>query len=187
MNFKYIVAVSILIASAYARSEGNDIQSLSQRDVLEEESLREIRGIGGALLDAGKSALKGLAKGLAEHFGKRTAEDHEMMKRLEAAMQSLSQRDVLEDESLREIRGIGGALLSAGKSALKGLAKGLAEHFANGKRTAEDHEMMKRLEAAVRDLDSLDHPEEASEKETRGFNQEDCFHEYLQNDAYHCK
>ncbi|XP_053562522.1 bombinin-like peptides 1 [Bombina bombina] len=112
MNFKYIVAVSILIASAYARSEENDIQSLSQRDVLEEESLREIRSIGGALL-------------------------------------------------------------SAGKSALKGLAKGLAEHFANGKRTAEEHEVMKRLEAAVRDLDSLDHPEEASEKETRGFNQEE--------------
>nr|P82286.1 RecName: Full=Bombinin-like peptides 2; Contains: RecName: Full=Acidic peptide 2-1; Contains: RecName: Full=Bombinin-like peptide 2; Short=BLP-2; Contains: RecName: Full=Octapeptide 2; Contains: RecName: Full=Acidic peptide 2-2; Contains: RecName: Full=Bombinin-H2; Flags: Precursor [Bombina variegata]CAB61443.1 bombinin-like peptide precursor [Bombina variegata] len=112
MNFKYIVAVSILIASAYARREENNIQSLSQRDVLEEESLREIRGIGASIL-------------------------------------------------------------SAGKSALKGFAKGLAEHFANGKRTAEDHEMMKRLEAAVRDLDSLEHPEEASEKETRGFNQEE--------------
>ncbi|XP_053562526.1 bombinin-like peptides 2 [Bombina bombina] len=112
MNFKYIVAVSILIASAYARSEENNIQSLSQRDVSEEESLREIRGIGASIL-------------------------------------------------------------SAGKSALKGLAKGLAEHFANGKRTAEEHEVMKRLEAAVRDLDSFDHPEEASEKETRGFNQEE--------------
>ncbi|XP_053562520.1 bombinin-like peptides 1 [Bombina bombina] len=161
MNFKYIVAVSILIASVYARSEEK------------EESLREIRGIGAAILSAGKAGLKGLAKGLAEHFGKRTAEDHEVMKRLEAAIQSLSQRDVLEEESLREIRSIGGAILSAGKSALKGLAKGLAEHFANGKRTAEDHEMMKRLEAAVRDLDSLEHPEEASEKETRGFNQEE--------------
>ncbi|XP_053560623.1 bombinin-like peptides 1 [Bombina bombina] len=150
MNFKYIVAVSILIVSAYARSEENDIQSLSQRDVLEEESLREIRGY----KSAGKSILNSL-------------------KRLEAAIQSLRQRDVLDEESLREIRGIGGALLSAGKSALKGLAKGLAEHFANGKRTAEDHEVMKRLEAAVRDLDSLDHPEEASEKETRGFNQEE--------------
>nr|ABZ86153.1 antimicrobial peptide precursor [Bombina microdeladigitora] len=112
MNFKYIVAVSFLIASAYARSVKNDEQSLSQRDVLEEESLREIRGIGGALL-------------------------------------------------------------SAGKSALKGLAKGLAEHFANGKRTAEDHEVMKRLEAVMRDLDSLDHPEEAFERETRGFNQDE--------------
>nr|ABZ86123.1 antimicrobial peptide precursor [Bombina microdeladigitora] len=110
MNFKYIVAVSFLIASAYARSVKNDEQSLSQRDVLEEESLREIRGIGGALLSVGKSALKGLAKGLAEHFGKRSAEDHEVMKRLEAVM---------------------------------------------------------------RDLDSLDHPEEASERETRGFNQEE--------------
>ncbi|XP_053560622.1 bombinin-like peptides 3 [Bombina bombina] len=159
MNFKYIVAVSILIASVYARSEEK------------EESLREIRGIGAAILSAGKAGLKGLAKGLAEHFGKRTAEDHEVMKRLEAAIQSLSQRDVLEEESLREIRGIGGALLSAGKSALKGLAKGLAEHF--GKRTAEEHEVMKRLEAVMRDLDSLDHPEEASEKETRGFNQEE--------------
>nr|Q58T39.1 RecName: Full=Maximins 10/H15; Contains: RecName: Full=Maximin-10; Contains: RecName: Full=Maximin-H15; Flags: Precursor [Bombina maxima]AAX50242.1 antimicrobial peptide precursor [Bombina maxima] len=112
MNFKYIVAVSFLIASAYARSVQNDEQSLSQRDVLEEESLREIRGIGGALL-------------------------------------------------------------SAGKSALKGLAKGLAEHFASGKRTAEDHEVMKRLEAVMRDLDSLDYPEEATERETRGFNQEE--------------
>uniref|UniRef100_A0A219CM62 Bombinins BLP-7/H-BO n=1 Tax=Bombina orientalis TaxID=8346 RepID=BMN7O_BOMOR len=112
MNFKYIIAVSFLIASTYARSVKNDEQSLSQRDVLDEESLREIRGIGGALL-------------------------------------------------------------SAGKSALKGLAKGLAEHFANGKRTAEEHEVMKRLEAVMRDLDSLDHPEEASEKETRGFNQEE--------------
>nr|Q9DET7.1 RecName: Full=Bombinins BLP-7/GH-2; Contains: RecName: Full=Bombinin-like peptide 7; Short=BLP-7; Contains: RecName: Full=Bombinin GH-2; Flags: Precursor [Bombina orientalis]CAC11122.1 bombinin-like peptide 7, BPL-7 [Bombina orientalis] len=112
MNFKYIVAVSFLIASTYARSVKNDEQSLSQRDVLEEESLREIRGIGGALL-------------------------------------------------------------SAGKSALKGLAKGLAEHFANGKRTAEEHEVMKRLEAVMRDLDSLDYPEEASEMETRSFNQEE--------------
>ncbi|XP_053560624.1 bombinin-like peptides 1 [Bombina bombina] len=107
MNIKYIVAVSFLIASTYARSVKNEEQSLSQRDVLEEESLREIRGIGGALLSAGKSALKGLAKGLAEHFanGKRTAEEHEVMKRLELAIQSLSQRDVLEEESLREIRG----------------------------------------------------------------------------------
>nr|ACA64855.1 Maximins 68/H15 precursor [Bombina microdeladigitora] len=107
MNFKYIVAVSFFIASAYARSEEKDVQSLSQRDVLEEESLREIRGIGGALLSAGKAALKGLAKVLV------------------------------------------------------------------GKRTAEDHEVMKRLEAIMRDLDSLDHPEEASERETRGFNQEE--------------
>nr|ABZ86130.1 antimicrobial peptide precursor [Bombina microdeladigitora] len=110
MNFKYIVAVSFLIASGYARSVRNDEQSLSQRDVLEEESPREIRGIGGALLSVGKSALKGLTKGLAEHFGKRSAEDHEVMKRLEAVM---------------------------------------------------------------RDLDSLDHPEEAFERETRGFNQEE--------------
>nr|CDN85505.1 Feleucin-BO1 precusor [Bombina orientalis] len=121
MNFKYIVAVSFLIASTYARSEENDIQSLRQRDVLEEESLREIRGIGGALL-------------------------------------------------------------SAGKAALKGLAKGLAEHFANGKRTAEDHEMMKRLEAAVRDLDSLDYPEEASERETRSFNQEEIANLYTEKE-----
>nr|ABZ86087.1 antimicrobial peptide precursor [Bombina maxima] len=112
MNFKYIVAVSFLIASAYARSVQNDEQSLSQRDVLEEESLREIRGIGGVLL-------------------------------------------------------------SAGKAALKGLAKVLAEKYANGKRTAEDHGVMKRLEAVMRDLDSLDHPEEAFERETRGFNQDE--------------
>nr|ACA64854.1 Maximins 78 precursor [Bombina microdeladigitora] len=112
MNFKYIVAVSFFIASAYARSEENEIQSLSQRDVLEEESLREIRGIGGALL-------------------------------------------------------------SVGKLALKGLANVLADKFANGKRTAEDHEVMKRLEAVMRDLDSLYYPEEASERETRGFNQEE--------------
>ncbi|XP_053560630.1 bombinins BLP-7/H-BO [Bombina bombina] len=121
MNFKYIVAVSFLIASTYARSVKNDEQSLSQRDVLEEESLREIRGIGASIL-------------------------------------------------------------SAGKSALKGLAKGLAEHFANGKRTAEDHEMMKRLEAAVRDLDSLDHPEEASERETRSFNQEEIANLYTEKE-----
>nr|ABZ86156.1 antimicrobial peptide precursor [Bombina microdeladigitora] len=119
MNFKYIVAVSFLIASAYARSVEKDIQSLSQRDVLEEESLREIRGIGGALLSAGKSALKGLAKGLAEHFGKRTSEDHEVMKRLEAVM---------------------------------------------------------------RDLDSLDHPEEASERETRGFNQEEIANRFTKKE-----
>nr|Q58T52.1 RecName: Full=Maximins 4/H3 type 3; Contains: RecName: Full=Maximin-4; Contains: RecName: Full=Maximin-H3; Flags: Precursor [Bombina maxima]AAX50229.1 antimicrobial peptide precursor [Bombina maxima] len=112
MNFKYIIAVSFFIASAYARTEEKDVQSLSQRDVLEEESLREIRGIGGVLL-------------------------------------------------------------SAGKAALKGLAKVLAEKYANGKRTAEDHEVMKRLEAVMRDLDSLDHPEEASERQTRGFNQEE--------------
>nr|ABZ86151.1 antimicrobial peptide precursor [Bombina microdeladigitora] len=121
MNFKYIVAVSFLIASAYARSVKNDEQSLSQRDVFDEESLREIRGIGGALL-------------------------------------------------------------SAGKSALKGLAKGLAEHFANGKRTAEDHEVMKRLEAVMRDLDSLDHPEEASERETRGFNQEEIANRFTKKE-----
>nr|ABX58744.1 maximin-25 antimicrobial peptide precursor [Bombina maxima] len=56
MNFKYIVAVSFLIASAYARSVQNDEQSLSQRDVLEEESLREIRGIGGKILSGLKTA-----------------------------------------------------------------------------------------------------------------------------------
>ncbi|XP_053562525.1 bombinins BLP-7/H-BO-like [Bombina bombina] len=121
MNFKYIVAVSFLIASTYARSVKNDEQSLSQRDVLEEESLREIRGIGGALL-------------------------------------------------------------SVGKSALKGLVKGLAGHFAIEKRTAEDHEMMKRLEAVMRDLDSLDYPEEASEKETRGFNQEEIANLYTEKE-----
>ncbi|XP_053560627.1 bombinins BLP-7/H-BO-like [Bombina bombina] len=119
MNFKYIVAVSFLIASTYARSVKNDEQSLSQRDVLEEESLREIRGIGGVLLSAGKSVLQGLAQGLAEHFGKRTA---------------------------------------------------------------EEHEVMKRLEAAVRDLDSLDYPEEASEKETRGFNQEEIANLYTEKE-----
>ncbi|XP_053560629.1 bombinins BLP-7/H-BO-like [Bombina bombina] len=121
MNFKYIVAVSFLIASTYARSVKNDEQSLSQRDVLEEESLREIRGIGASIL-------------------------------------------------------------SAGKSALKGLAKGLAEHFANGKRTAEEHEVMKRLEAAARDLDSLGHPEEASERETRSFNQEEIANLYTEKE-----
>nr|ABZ86058.1 antimicrobial peptide precursor [Bombina maxima] len=112
MNFKYIVAVSFLIASAYARSEENDEQSLSQRDVLEEESLREIRGIGAKIL--------------------------------------------------------GGV-----KTALKGALKELAFTYVNGKRTAEDHEVMKRLEAVMRDLDSLDYPEEAAERETRGFNQEE--------------
>nr|Q58T41.1 RecName: Full=Maximins 11/H1; Contains: RecName: Full=Maximin-11; Contains: RecName: Full=Maximin-H1; AltName: Full=Maximin-6; Flags: Precursor [Bombina maxima]ABZ86095.1 antimicrobial peptide precursor [Bombina microdeladigitora]AAX50240.1 antimicrobial peptide precursor [Bombina maxima]ABX58750.1 maximin-21 antimicrobial peptide precursor [Bombina maxima]ABX58781.1 maximin-21 antimicrobial peptide precursor [Bombina maxima]ABX58789.1 maximin-21 antimicrobial peptide precursor [Bombina max len=112
MNFKYIVAVSFLIASAYARSEENDEQSLSQRDVLEEESLREIRGIGTKI--------------------------------------------------------IGGL-----KTAVKGALKELASTYVNGKRTAEDHEVMKRLEAVMRDLDSLDYPEEASERETRGFNQEE--------------
>nr|ACA64843.1 Maximins 75/H1 precursor [Bombina microdeladigitora] len=112
MNFKYIVAVSFLLASAYARSEENDEQSLSQRDVLEEESLREIRGIGTKIL--------------------------------------------------------GGV-----KTALKGALKGLASTYANGKRTAEEHEVMKRLEAVMRDLDSLDYPEEAAERETRGFNQEE--------------
>nr|ABX58759.1 maximin-10/25 antimicrobial peptide precursor [Bombina maxima]ABX58761.1 maximin-10/25 antimicrobial peptide precursor [Bombina maxima]ABX58771.1 maximin-10/25 antimicrobial peptide precursor [Bombina maxima] len=113
MNFKYIVAVSFLIASAYARSVQNDEQSLSQRDVLEEE------------------------------------------------------------ESLREIRGIGGKILSGLKTALKGAAKELAFTYLHRKRTAEDHEVMKRLEAVMRDLDSLDHPEEAFERETRGFNQEE--------------
>nr|ACA64848.1 Maximins 7/H23 precursor [Bombina microdeladigitora] len=112
MNFKYIVAVSFLIASAYARSVQNDEQSLSQRDVLEEESLREIRGIGAKIL--------------------------------------------------------GGV-----KTALKGALKELASTYVNGKRTAEDHEVMKRLEAVMRDLDSLDYPEEAAERETRGFNQEE--------------
>nr|ABZ86078.1 antimicrobial peptide precursor [Bombina maxima] len=112
MNFKYIVAVSFLIASAYARSEENDEQFLSQRDVLEEESLREIRGIG--------------------------------------------------------TRIIGGL-----KTAVKGALKELASTYVNGKRTAEDHEVMKRLEAVMRDLDSLDYPEEAFERETRGFNQEE--------------
>nr|P83080.1 RecName: Full=Maximins 1/H1; Contains: RecName: Full=Maximin-1; AltName: Full=Host defense peptide; Short=HDP; Contains: RecName: Full=Maximin-H1; AltName: Full=Maximin-6; Flags: Precursor [Bombina maxima]AAK63254.1 maximin 1 precursor [Bombina maxima] len=112
MNFKYIVAVSFLLASAYARSEENDEQSLSQRDVLEEESLREIRGIGTKIL--------------------------------------------------------GGV-----KTALKGALKELASTYANGKRTAEEHEVMKRLEAVMRDLDSLDYPEEAAERETRSFNQEE--------------
>nr|ABZ86076.1 antimicrobial peptide precursor [Bombina maxima] len=112
MNFKYIVAVSFLIASAYARSEENDEQFLSQRDVLEEESLREIRGIGTKI--------------------------------------------------------IGGF-----KTAVKGALKELAFTYVNGKRTAEDHEVMKRLEAVMRDLDSLDYPEEAFERETRGFNQEE--------------
>nr|AAX50193.1 antimicrobial peptide precursor [Bombina maxima] len=112
MNFKYIVAVSFLLASAYARSEENDEQSLSQRDVLEEESLREIRGIGTKIL--------------------------------------------------------GGV-----KTALKGALKELASTYANGKRTAEEHEVMKRLEAVMRDLDSLDYPEEAAERESRSFNQEE--------------
>nr|ABZ86134.1 antimicrobial peptide precursor [Bombina microdeladigitora] len=112
MKFKYIVAVSFLIASAYARSVQNDEQSLSQRDVLEEESLREIRGIGGKILG-----------------GLRTA--------------------------------------------LKGAAKELAATYLHRKGTAEEHEVMKRLEAVMRDLDSLDHPEEAFERETRGFNQDE--------------
>nr|ABX58729.1 maximin-25/H18 antimicrobial peptide precursor [Bombina maxima] len=112
MNFKYIVAVSFLIASAYARSVQNDEQSLSQRDVLEEESLREIRGIGGKIL-------------------------------------------------------------SGLKTALKGAAKELASTYLHRRRTAEEHEVMKRLEAVMRDLDSLDYPEEASERETRGFNQDE--------------
>nr|ABZ86113.1 antimicrobial peptide precursor [Bombina microdeladigitora] len=112
MNFKYIVAVSFLIAFAYARSVQNDEQSLSQRDVLEEESLREIRGIGGKILGGFKTALKGAAKELAATYLHR-------------------------------------------------------------KRTAEEHEVMKRLEAVMRDLDSLDHPEEAFERETRGFNQDE--------------
>nr|ABZ86132.1 antimicrobial peptide precursor [Bombina microdeladigitora] len=112
MNFKYIVAVPFLIASAYARSVQNDEQSLSQRDVLEEESLREIRGIGGKILGGLKTALKGAAKELASTYQHR-------------------------------------------------------------KRTAEEHEVMKRLEAVMRDLDSLDYPEEASERETRGFNQDE--------------
>nr|ABZ86101.1 antimicrobial peptide precursor [Bombina microdeladigitora] len=112
MNFKYIVAVSFLIASAYARSVQNDEQSLSQRDVLEEESLRETRGIGGKIL---------------------------------------------------------GGL----KTALKGAAKELAATYLHRKRTAEEHEVMKRLEAVMRDLGSLDHPEEAFERETRGFNQDE--------------
>nr|ABZ86133.1 antimicrobial peptide precursor [Bombina microdeladigitora] len=112
MNFKYIVAVSFLIASAYARSVQNDEQSLSRRDVLEEESLREIRGIGGKIL---------------------------------------------------------GGL----KTVLKDAAKELAATYLHRKRTAEEHEVMKRLEAVMRDLDSLDHPEEASERETRGFNQDE--------------
>nr|ABZ86067.1 antimicrobial peptide precursor [Bombina maxima] len=112
MNFKYIVAVSFLIASAYARSVQNDEQSLSQRDVLEEESLREIRGIGGKIL-------------------------------------------------------------SGLKTALKGAAKELAATYLHRKRTAEEHEVMKRLEAVMPDLDSLDYPEEASERETRGFNQDE--------------
>nr|ABZ86140.1 antimicrobial peptide precursor [Bombina microdeladigitora] len=113
MNFKYIVAVSFLIASAYARSVQNDEQSLSQRDVLEEESLREIRSIGAKIL--------------------------------------------------------GGV-----KTFFKGALKELASTYLQQKRTAEEqHEVMKRLEAVMRDLDSLDHPEEASERETRGFNQEE--------------
>nr|ABX58740.1 maximin-25 antimicrobial peptide precursor [Bombina maxima] len=112
MNFKYIVAVSFLIASAYARSVQSDEQSLSQRDVLEEESLREIRGIGGKIL-------------------------------------------------------------SGLKTALKGAAKELASTYLHRRRTAEEHEVMKRLEAVMRDLDSLDYPEEASERETRGFNQDE--------------
>nr|ABZ86073.1 antimicrobial peptide precursor [Bombina maxima] len=121
MNFKYIVAVSFLIASAYARSEENDEQSLSQRDVLEEESLREIRGIGGKIL--------------------------------------------------------GGV-----KTALKGALKELASTYANGKRTAEEHEVMKRLEVVMRDLDSLDYPEEASERETRDFNQEEIANLYTKKE-----
>nr|Q58T61.1 RecName: Full=Maximins 5/H4 type 3; Contains: RecName: Full=Maximin-5; Contains: RecName: Full=Maximin-H4; Flags: Precursor [Bombina maxima]AAX50220.1 antimicrobial peptide precursor [Bombina maxima] len=112
MNFKYIVAVSFLIASAYARSVQNDEQSLSQRDVLEEESLREIRSIGAKILGGVKTFFKGALKELASTYLQR-------------------------------------------------------------KRTAEDHEEMKRLEAVMRDLDSLDYPEEASERETRGFNQEE--------------
>nr|ABZ86105.1 antimicrobial peptide precursor [Bombina microdeladigitora] len=112
MKFKYIVAVSFLIASAYARSVQNDEQFLSQRDVLEEESLGEIRGIGGKIL-------------------------------------------------------------AGVKTALKGAAKELAATYLHRKRTAEEHEVMKRLEAVMRDLDSLDYPEEAFERETRGFNQEE--------------
>nr|ABX58733.1 maximin-21 antimicrobial peptide precursor [Bombina maxima] len=87
--------------------------------------------------------------------------------------QSLSQRDVLEEESLREIRGIGTKIIGGLKTAVKGALKELASTYVNGKRTAEDHEVMKRLEAVMRDLDSLDYPEEASERETRGFNQEE--------------
>nr|Q58T55.1 RecName: Full=Maximins 9/H3; Contains: RecName: Full=Maximin-9; Contains: RecName: Full=Maximin-H3; Flags: Precursor [Bombina maxima]AAV74393.1 maximin 9 [Bombina maxima]AAX50210.1 antimicrobial peptide precursor [Bombina maxima]AAX50226.1 antimicrobial peptide precursor [Bombina maxima] len=112
MNFKYIVAVSFLIASAYARSVKNDEQSLSQRDVLEEESLREIRGIGRKFLGGVKTTFRCGVKDFA------------------------------------------------------------SKHL-YGKRTAEEHEVMKRLEAIMRDLDSLDHPEEASERETRGFNQDE--------------
>nr|ABZ86092.1 antimicrobial peptide precursor [Bombina maxima] len=122
MNFKYIVAVSFLIASAYARSEENDEQSLSQRDVLEEESLREIRSIGAKILGGVKTFFKGALKELASTYLQR-------------------------------------------------------------KRTAEEqHEVMKRLEAVMRDLDSLDHPEEASERETRGFNQEEIANHFTKKE-----
>nr|ABZ86118.1 antimicrobial peptide precursor [Bombina microdeladigitora] len=107
MNFKYIVAVSFLIASAYARSVQNDEQFLSQRDVLEEESLREIRGIGGKILGGLKTALKGAAKELASTYlhRKRTAEEHEVMKRLEAVMRDLDSLDYPEEAFEREARG----------------------------------------------------------------------------------
>nr|AFK29908.1 preproalyteserin-1/2Ma [Alytes maurus] len=100
MNCQYIILVAFLVTSGYAESEVNNLESLSERDLSEEASLREIRGFKEVL----KADLGSLVKGIAAHVanGKRSAEEHEEVKRLESVLRDLEAMDLSQEESQTE-------------------------------------------------------------------------------------
>nr|AFK29909.1 preproalyteserin-1/2Mb [Alytes maurus] len=100
MNCQYIILVAFLVTSGYAESEVNNLESLSERDLSEEASLREIRGFKEVL----KAGLGNLVKGIAAHVanGKRSAEEHEEVKRLESVLRDLEAMDLSQEESQTE-------------------------------------------------------------------------------------
>ncbi|MEE6493220.1 hypothetical protein FKM82_016771 [Ascaphus truei] len=80
-------------------------------------------------------------------------------------IQTLSERDISEEAYLREIRGFKDLL----KGAAKEFVKTVAGHIANGKRSTEEEKEMKRVENVLRDLESMDLSQHASQRQIRGF------------------
>ncbi|XP_075470501.1 maximins 4/H3 type 4-like [Ascaphus truei] len=80
-------------------------------------------------------------------------------------IQALSERDIPEEAYLREIRGFRDVL----KGAAKEFVKTVAGQIVNGKRSTEEEKEMKRVENVLRDLESMDLSQHASQRQIRGF------------------
>ncbi|XP_075440851.1 maximins 4/H3 type 4-like [Ascaphus truei] len=79
-------------------------------------------------------------------------------------IQALSERDLSEEAYMREIRGFRDVL----KGAAKAFVKTVAGHIANGKRSTEEEKAIKRVENVLRDLESMDLSQHASQMQIRG-------------------